>query len=213
MIKYLLFAFCSIILGINISNGQNSLGYMAGKYFRSNPYTGEFNTFLNHLLNDPTLKNKQEVKKTDSTLYSFSGTYTTHQPFGFKSNKVHISLWETSVPLSDTLSLQDTIVNYMVSAYLPNTTANQKIVKKELNHILNRNKRYFSSSSHLDLTDNKKQPNGEGYNMFILMHGMAPVTIAWQIDDDTKELGMHLLFRISNNSNKSETPLPLFPSF
>lgn len=212
MIKYLLFTI-SCIISANISNGQNNLGFVAGKYCRSNPYVGDFNTFLQHLLNDPTLKQQEFVKKTDSTLYSFTGLYSTHQPFAFKSNKVQVALWEESIALSDTLSLQDTIINYLISAYLPNTPANQKLVKKELNHIHNRNKRYFSSTSHVDLTNKKKEINGGGYNMFVLMHAMAPFSVMWQTDTEKNEIGLHLLFRISNNTNKSETPLPLFEGF
>lgn len=213
MIKNLLFTISFIILGINISNGQSNMGYVASKYCRSNPYTGTFSNFLNHLVSDPSLKNKEEIKKSDSTLYSFSGFYTTHQPFGFKSDKVQVSLWEESILLSDTLSLRDTVINYLISAYLPNTPANQKIVKKEVTYIYSRNKRFFAESSVLELKNKKNESTGGGYNMFLLMHGIAPLSIAWQLDEKKEEISLHLLFRLSNSSNVSETPLPLFKTF
>ncbi len=213
MIKNLLLIFSCIILGVNISNGQNNMVYVASKYCRSNPYLGNFSTFLNHLVNDPTLKNKEETKKTDSTLYSFTGFYTKHQPFAFKATQVQVSLWEESMLLSDTLSLRDTVVNYLLSAYLPNTAANEKIVKKEVAHIYNRNKRFFAQSSQLELKNRQGQVNGGGYNLFLLMHGIAPMSIAWQVTEKKDEIGLHLLFRISNSTNVSETPLPLFNSF
>lgn len=213
MIKNLLFIFSCIILGVNISNGQSNLAYVASKYCRSNPYIGNFSTFLNHLVNDPTIKNKEEVKKTDSTLYSFTGFYTKHQPFAFKSAQVQVSLWEESMLLSDTLSLRDTVINYLLSAYLPNTAANEKIIKREVAHIYNRNKRFFAQSSTLDLKNKQNEISGGGYNLFLLMHGIAPMSIAWQINEKKDEIGLHLLFRISNDTNVSETPLPLFKSF
>lgn len=213
MIKNLLFAFSCIILGVNISNGQRDLAYVAGKYCRSNPYIGNFNTFFNHLVNDPTLKNKEETKKSDSSLYSFTGFYTKHQPFAFKSSQVQVSLWEESVLLSDTLSLRDTVINYLLSAYLPNTAANEKTLKKEVGHIYNRNKRFFAEASKFELKDKEDNINGGGYNMFLLMHGIAPLSIIWQTTETKDKIGLHLLFRISNSTNVSETPLPLFKSF
>jgi len=225
MIKNLLFTFSCIILGVNISNGQNeiryantvasqsNLGYIAGKYFRSNPYIGTFSSFINHLVNDPTLTDKEEVKKTDSTLYSFTGFYTKHHPFAFKTGKMQVSLWEESMLLNDTLSLRDTVVNYLLSAHLPYTEANEKMVKKEVAHIYNRNKRYFSETRKIDMKNKKGEINGGGYNMFLLMHGIAPFATLWQIDEKKKEISLHLLFRISNSNNQSESPLPLFPRY
>lgn len=196
---------CCFIIGIG--KAQTNLGYVAGKYFRSNPYKTDYNVFLTHLINDPDIKNKEQIKKTDSTLYSFSGTYAIYQPFKFKAEKVLISLKEKSFLLDETLS--DTMVNYMISAFLPNTADNQKIIKKEAARVYKKNKRLFHSSNRQDIVNDKKVITGSRYNMFVLMNAMAPMSIIWKVEEATNKIALHLLFRISYNNNRSDTPLPL----
>lgn len=199
---------------VNYNNAaQNDMRHIAGKYCRSNPYKSSFNSFLHHLVNDPTLKDKEQIKKTDSTLYSFSAFYTRHQPFALKSQKVQVSLWEESVLLNDSLSVRDTLVNYILSAYYPNTATNQKNVKKIVKRIFKKAKPYFAEATRTESRNKKKELVGGGYNMFLLMHGIAPLGILWDIDEKSQEIGLHLVFRIRNRNNRSETPVPLRPRF
>ncbi len=228
MIKKLFLTISYTIVGITITMGQiensfvvvnynnavqNDMRYIAGKYCRSNPYKGSFNSFLHHLVNDPTLKDKEQIKKTDSTLYSFSAFYTTHQPFPLKSSKVQVTLWEESVLLNKSLSIRDTLVNYILSAYYPNTATNRKKVKKIVRRIFKKAKPYFSEATKTETKNKKKEIVGGGYNMFLLMHGVAPLGILWDIDDKSQEIGLYLVFRIRNRNNRSETPVPLRPRF
>ncbi len=228
MIKKLFLTISYIIVGIIVTRGQiensfvvvnynnatqNDMRHIADKYCRSNPYKSSFNDFLHHLVNDPTLKDKEQIKKTDSTLYSFSAFYTRHQPFSLKSSKVQVSLWEESVLLNASLSVRDTLVNYILSAYYPNTAANRKKKKKIVKRIFKKAKPYFSEATKTEAKNKKKEVIGGGYNMFLLMHGIAPLGILWEIDNKKEEIGLHLVFRIRNRNNRSETPVPLRPRF
>ncbi|GEM_PF-1237654 len=222
MIKKLLFTFSCIVLGIATTQAQNVLDYLyneyniaaqndmrkiADKYCRSNPYKSTFNDFLFELVNDATLKNKEEIKKTDSTLYSFSAFYILYQPFNLKSSKVQVSLWEESVLLIDSTELKDTIVNYLLTAYYPHTSSNENAIKKTVEDIHKRTKSYFALSKKAEFKNNNNEINGGGYNMYLLRHGISPFSVMWDIADNKEEIALHIIFRMSTRNNIAETPL------
>src|SRR5882724_2982668 len=90
--------------------GQSPVSKITHSYFRSDPFQNEFSAFLTHLLNDPTLTDKILKKRTDSSLFYFQGTYTTHNPFFFTPTKVQVILKQTPIKL-DSLHI-DTIYIY-----------------------------------------------------------------------------------------------------
>src|SRR6266404_4803476 len=71
---------------------DNPIVHIAKDYFRSNPYNTYFSSFLNHLMNDPTLSDKTITKRTDSSFFFFMGNYNNHNPFGFKADRTEIRL-------------------------------------------------------------------------------------------------------------------------
>jgi hypothetical protein len=99
--------------------GQSSVFKITKEYFRSDPFQKEFSSFLKHLLNDPSLTNKVIEKRTDTSLFYFQGTYTSHNPFFFKPERVEVILAESMVEL-DSLII-DTIYVYQLLAYHSDT--------------------------------------------------------------------------------------------
>ncbi len=121
MRKILLFVFI-VCFSFNSSFAQEGLLEFSKSYFRSDPLSGEFSNFLNHLLNDPSLQDKQIQKRTDTSLFYFSGIYKKYDRFFFKPKRVEIILQEQSIKYIDSL-LPDTLFIYQLIAYLMAITA------------------------------------------------------------------------------------------
>src|ERR1041384_8325632 len=83
-----------LFLVVSFYSHAQEVQRIAKTYFRSNPFITPFSDFLNHLVKDPTLQNKNMHKKTDSTLFFFEGDYSTHRPFGLAGSHTHVVLAE-----------------------------------------------------------------------------------------------------------------------
>ena len=89
MMKKIVFVLYFPLLFVG-AGAQQSLKKVSENYFRSPPFEREFNLVLKHLMNDPTLSNKNILKKTDSTLFFLEGDYSNHNPFFFKATRTRI---------------------------------------------------------------------------------------------------------------------------
>jgi hypothetical protein len=188
------------------SNSQNAVSKITKNYFRSNPFGIEFSSFLKHLLNDPTITDKVNEKRTDSSLFFFEGTYTTHNPFFFKAKKVRIILNEVVI-LLDSLP-PDTIFAYQLMAYDDGTKEGLAEVKKEFEKIFKRYERSFSKSQFTEST-NSGIP-GVTYNFFDPLHAVAPFALSWFGPDDNKDICLVLTIRMDTNRNQAILPVPFF---
>ena len=109
-----LFIYCS-------SFAQDGLLQFTKSYFRSNPFIGEFSGFLKHLMNDPDLEDKKTFRRTDTSLFYFSGVYTNYNPFFFKPRQIAVTLEETAAQFSES-GVIDTILVYHLLAYADGTS-------------------------------------------------------------------------------------------
>src|SRR5437870_249615 len=75
---------------------QQGLYKFADEYFRSDPFKGHFSDFLKHLVNDPDISNKDIQKRTDTSFYTFYGTYKSYNPFFLKPKRIEILLQQVS---------------------------------------------------------------------------------------------------------------------
>ena len=62
----------------------------ADEYFRSDPFKGQFSSFLKHLINDPDISEKTYLKKNRYFFYIFYGTYKNYNPFFFKPKAIEV---------------------------------------------------------------------------------------------------------------------------
>lgn len=179
------------------SFAQEGLYQFSKSYYRSDPFIGSFSGFLNHLLNDPSLQEKEIQKRTDSSLFYFSGIYKNHNPFFFKPKKIQILLQEVSVQYADSL-VRDTIFVYQLLAYADGTEKSQQEVKREFEKIHRVFNKRFYNSNYQDLKTGETIAGGI-HNYFVAYSALAPVTIIWTKLDNEFVLNISLRMKASEN--------------
>jgi hypothetical protein len=187
---------------------QDATYTVARDYFRVNPFNKDFSAFLAALMNDPGVTDKYMEKKSDTTLFYFQGTYTRHNPFFFKPQKVEVILAEVVVPLD---SLQrDTIFTYQLIAYDRPTAEGIREVKKEFEKIHSRFRNKFLKSDLLG-SDSAQGIPGQVYNFFDGLHGISPFAVSWIGPDRNKEVALVLTLRLDVLENEVVLPAPFIP--
>jgi hypothetical protein len=179
------------------SFAQEGLYQFSKSYYRSDPFVGEFSGFLNHLLNDPSLLEKEIQKRTDSSLFYFSGIYKNHHPFFFKPKKIKILLQEVSVNYGDSL-VNDTIFIYQLLAYADDTEKGEQEVKREFEKIHRVFNKRFYNSNYQDLKNGETIGGGQ-HNYFVAYSTLAPVSTIWTKLDNEFVLNISLRFKASEN--------------
>lgn len=173
-------------------------------YFRSDPFAGEFSSFLKHLINDPAIIEKNIQKRTDTTLYSFYGTYTSYNPFFFKPKRVEILLEETPVEYIDSLQTRDTIFAYQLMAYADDDNAGNEETLKEFEKI-NRQTGRKLENNYRELK-NGNEITARIYNYFMPGHLLSPLSIAWGRLPGQHELVLNITLRFKMSANVSVLP-------
>lgn len=200
MKKYL-----SILIFISLYSchtfAQEVIVELAKKYYRSNPFEGSFNQFLNHLMNDPTLKEKTIHKKTDSTLFFLEGAYSTHNPFFLKANKTKIILAEREeVETGDSLQYFQTTFLYQLIAYASPSEAGTKDVKEAFEKICRHYKKKFDGEYYREIKYKGIQ-TGEVRDYSLNYPGFLPLTVAWATTNEEKDnlIALTIRFRVFDN--------------
>ena len=189
------------------SFSQEGLFQFTKSYFRSNPFVGEFNAFLKHLMNDPLLKDKKTWTRTDTSLFYFSGVFNNYNPFFFKPKRVEIILEETSVQYVDSMPA-DTILVYQLVAYADGNSKGDQDVKKEFEKIHRQFNKKFYSSNFQDLQIGKEIKGGV-HNYFVGSARIAPVSVAWgKLKED--EIMLTLMLRIKTKGNVAILPATFY---
>lgn len=200
-------AVISVLLLYCSSNGQTTISKITHSYFRSDPFSSAFSSFITGLLNDPTLTDKILEKKTDTSLFYFQGTYTNHNPFFFKPTKVEVILSETALQL-DSLHA-DTIYSYQLLAYNNDTKEGMQELKKEFEKIYRHYKKGFAKNQYTENPAGSKW-NGATYNFFVLYHAVSPFAITWFGPDENREICLILTIRMKISNNEAVLPIPFY---
>ena len=195
-----------ILLLASSTYSQQAVPKITKTYFRSDPFEGEFSSFMTHLLNDPAITGKILEKRTDSTLFFFQGTYKNFNPFFFKPKRVQVVLTELPVDL-DSLA-KDTIYNYQLFAYNNDTKDGVQDVKKEFDKLLKRFKGSFLSNQYSENPGNGSA--GATYNFFDGRHVVAPFAITWFGPTEKKEMCLVLTVRLDTRYNEAILPVPFY---
>lgn len=178
-------------------------------YFRSDPFTGEFSGFLKHLINDPDITGRIIQKKTDTSLYSLQGRYTTYNPFSFRPERVEILLQEIRAVYDDSLHIIDTIFTYQLMAYVKDDAAGKTAIEKEFEKINRPLKRKFQNR-YEEIKDGNTVTAGI-YNYFMPLHFVSPLSIAWGRLENQQERVLNITLRIKMDANKAELPTLVKP--
>ena len=177
---------------------------VAKAYFRSNPYQVHFSTFLNHLIHDPTLSHTIIKKRTDSSLFSFQGEYASHNPYGFKADRVEIRLVEGALNLEDSVSKPDTLLFYQLLGY-SHGEKGVAAVKQEFERFEHKYDHYFVESEVSELK-REGQVTGLVLNYFATEASFSPLAIGWiKLDDD--QTVFTVTFRIKVIDNFATLPM------
>jgi hypothetical protein len=175
---------------------------IAKAYYRSNPFITPFSSFLEHLVNDPTLENKKIHKRTDSTLFFFEGDYRTHRPFGIPdSYRTHVVLTEIEVEASDSgRSVVRTVYVYQLVGYSAAGDKGMKEVKKVFDRFTRKSEDDFAHKDYKELTRDGKQV-GEINNFQLYPYlNFDHVTIAWANGQNGDNLfALTIRFIVSDN--------------
>lgn len=181
----------------------------ADEYFRSDPFKGQFSDFLKHLINDPDLTDKDILKKTDTSFYTFYGTYKTYNPFFIKPKRIEILLQEVSVGYGDTAKAVDTIFQYQLLAYLDNDKKGREDLKKEFEKIHRQTQRKFFDNSYKEMTKGNEITGGF-HNYFVPFYSLAPATVLWSEAKEKQELVLNLTLRFKKEGNETILPMPFY---
>jgi hypothetical protein len=204
--RKILLSFFIVSFSSSFSFAQDGLRQFSKSYYRSDPFIGEFSDFLNHLINDPLLREKEMQKRTDTSLFYFSGIYTNYNPFFFKPKKIELLLQETSVNYTDSLP-HDTIFIYQLLAYADSNDKGQQAVKKEFEKIHRVFNKRFYKSNYQNLKTGEVITGGL-HNYFVSYSGLAPVSVAWgKLEND---FVLNISLRIKYNANRAVLPASFY---
>ena len=178
-------------------------------YFRSNPFNMTFGAFVEHVMRDPTLRAKSTHLRTDTSLFTFAGTYASFNPFGFKPSRVDVALVEQNVQLYEGRPQGDTIMLYVIIAYADSSAKGEADIKKEYERILRKGSRMFFDVKYEQLSD--QDVSGGVANFFVNYAQLSPVTLEW-ITGLVKQPVLRLTLRIRSRGNEAVLPMSLYDS-
>ena len=206
MKKNLLSLFFILIVHTS-SFSQEGLLQFTKSYFRSDPFIGEFSSFLKHLMNDPLLKDKKTWTRTDTSLFYFSGVFNNYNPFFFKPKRVEVVLVEAPVQYSESMPA-DTILVYQLLAYAEGSHKGEQEVKKEFEKIHRQFNKKFYDSNFQELLIGSEIKGGV-HNYFIGSTTIAPISVAWGKLKEN-EFVLNLMLRIKTKENIAVLPATLY---
>lgn len=197
-----------LLLNFRADAQLEGLYQFSHNYFRSDPFQGQFSTFMEHLMKDPGISNKEKRLRSDTALFYFYGIYTQFNPFFFKPSRVEVLLEELPFKYSDSLPARDTMLVYQLIAY-GKKGESEKEIKKEFEKIHRRSKGQFASSNYREFKENNTV-TGAVHNYFTTLSVVAPVSIVWGAVESTGEPVLSIVLRFRTSENMAVLPTAAF---
>ena len=188
---------------------QQGLYKFADEYFRSDPFKGQFSDFLKHLINDPDITDKIIQKRTDTSFYTFFGSYKTYNPFFIKPKRIEILLQEMAIAYSDSAKAVDTIFQYQLLAYLDDNKKGREDLIKEFEKMHRQTQRKFFDTGYKEMNKGN-EITGAFHNYFVPYYSLAPATILWMEVKDKQELMLSITLRFRAEQNETVLPMPFY---
>lgn len=175
---------------------------ITGTYFKTLPYQKPFSRFLQELLADSDLQDKVVNQRTDSTFFYFSGTYKRFNSFIYRPTTLKLIVAESEFAPSDTSSYKDTVVYCQLLVTADTTERGRDFVKKEYSRLLRKSTPEFYHSSYA-LGSQSNAHSGELSHCFIQPFAVAPLTIAWARNKDTREYTLSISLAMKVKANEA----------
>lgn len=198
--------FFILLLVCSSAFSQDGLIQFTKSYFHPHPFAGEFSSFVQTLLKDTSIHDRQLRQRTDSSLFYFAGYYNRYNRFFFKPTRVDIILEEASVQYSATPTA-DTILVYRLMAYTDSTANGEREVKKEFTKIHRQFHRKFDENKYQDIRSGETIAGGV-HHYFVNPARLAPVTVAWG-KAETHEYALSIIVRMKTSYNRAVLPITL----
>ena len=163
-----------------ISGGQQRY-YVYGvfeNYFPFSPFETTFSALFKNLNSDPQLLNKSLHKRTDTSLFAFSGNYDNYDRGILRKTNVEIKLNEVIVEFEDSLNTKDTFFQYQVVYDYNSSNAGPGYVKKIFSDFGKEYHGSFTGTKDFDIKDNNTSI-GLTRNYFIQFSPVSPLTVGW----------------------------------
>ena len=205
MRKFFLSVFLIFTLTQSFSQNEGLLEF-SKSYFRANPFEGKFSLFLKKLIQDPNISSKVIRHQTDTSLFFFSGVYTTYNPFFFKPVRVEVLLQQSRIAFVDSLEA-DTIFTYQLRGYADKTEKGEAEVKKEMAKIHRQYVKKFFDSNSQDL--NIPGTIGIVTNYFVPFSGLSPLSVFWTNSQNKDDPLLCLVLRFKMSENEAVLAAPL----
>ncbi|MEO7982735.1 MAG: hypothetical protein ABI688_01510 [Bacteroidota bacterium] len=176
-------------------------------YFRQNPFKTEFHQFINNLISDPALSEKEIKKKTDTTLFFLQGIYKSHSPFFFPVSRCKVVLAERQEFIDTVTNHVYTYFVYQMIGYAPPGKEGLKDVKEEFERL---NRRLKKGLEIIDPKELKRgdAPSGAINNYTYRNLLFYPLTIAWATTAENTENIIALTIRFFMAKNTAYLPIP-----
>lgn len=176
-------------------------------YYRQDPFHKPFAQFLNNLVGDPALTEKEIKKKTDSTLFFLQGTYTSHKPFFFPASRCKVILAEYQEYTDSTETETYNYFVYQLVGYAAPGDEGVRDIKEEFERLSKKVKRGLTEHNRREL---KRGPVTTG---MVVDYGYPylvfdPLTIAWASSNEKKENIIALTVRFILRDNAAYLPIP-----
>jgi hypothetical protein len=193
-----LFAFCTC---------QSQTPYSISKdYFRSDPFSTSFSSFITELSNDKALKQTKTIRRSDSALFYFEGIYSSFSPFFIPVSQCKIILAEKEDRTDDSTATPYFYYEYQLIGYAKEINKGYKDVKEEFDRL---NKKFSKFLSPEIANELKRNGLISGMIKHFSYKSMLfkPVTLAWAVSANQQENIIAITLRFLNINNKAFLPI------
>ena len=197
-LKYL-FAITLLQFTLLTAGAQSNLS-KAVSYFRVDPFRGNFSAFVNALVSDTALLEKQMLKQTDTTGFYLRGRYEVFNPFSMNANRVDMIFYESNNYKQS--GFWANYFTYQLTALFPDNPRSRDIVKKDFKKLLKTLRRSLPYVRTIDLGGKQGIEEGKIANLSDNDAQVDPVLISWQTMTQSDQLGLTVILRIKRVGNE-----------
>lgn len=167
------------LAGIHLHvDASDAMMKIAKAYFRSQPFSQRFSSFIGSLQKDPWFTVENYERRTDSTFFFLSGSYKNFNPFRYTAKEVRLIIAEEQFIHADSLQTPDTIINLQLMGIIDSAASAADIIQKEFNRFHRMYQNDFGKFTY-DHASKKGVITAEMHTYFFPVLAISPVTTAW----------------------------------
>lgn len=191
-----------VLLFSCISNAQTPLDPVMKSYFRENPFEISFSSFITSIQKDPWFSTESLHLRTDTSFFFLTGAYKNFNPFGFKANKVRLTIAEKDFYHTDSQKTLDTMIVIQLIGVLDTSISSTPLVAKEFKKFERKHASDFWRTDH-SKDESSKNIKWEINNYYYLSMSLAQLTIAWGRLPDSQEFSFIITVRCKLKENQA----------